>query len=77
MLAHKRGMVAAFYGDETNWLYINFLDTHFEAFEPFRQSHFGIELFWLANARPDDAFRWHGFAPLWRYCRYEPSARPC
>jgi hypothetical protein len=77
MLANKRGMVAATYGDETNWLYIDFMDTHFNALEPFGETHFGIELFWLEKARPDDAFRWHGFAPLWRYCQLEPTAQPC
>ncbi|MEO8612110.1 MAG: hypothetical protein ABI690_29705 [Chloroflexota bacterium] len=77
LLANKRGMVAATYGDATNWLYVGFMDTHFNALEPFGETHFGIELFWLEKARPDDAFRWHGFAPLWRYCQFEPAARPC
>jgi hypothetical protein len=76
-LANKRGMVAATYGDETNWLYIDFMDTHFNALEPFQETHFSVELFWMKNPRPDDAFRWHGFAPLWRYCQFEPAARPC
>jgi hypothetical protein len=77
MLADKRGKVAATYGDATNWLYIDFMDTGFNALEPFQKTRFSVELFWLERARPDDAFRWHGFAPLWRYCQFEPSARPC